>query len=212
MNGVHFLGIFHMTKQAPSERRYAKTRQGILDAARALLLQGGVEEISMRTLAQKVDYSPAALYKYFANKEEIIESLRQEAWKMMADFEPDFPPGSSISERFVISGQNYVKFATQYPEYYSLIMSTTETGPENMEEFTQSPAFIDLLNFTKYAIASGEFVLPSGYSPVHFALLAWFVVHGISLLKLTMMSKCQEEFEDASIEVMNMIKDVFVKD
>lgn len=201
-----------MTQQAPSERRYSKTRQGILDAAHALLLQGGVEAISMRTLARKVDYSPAALYKYFTNKEEIIETLRQEAWKMMANFEPDFPPGTSLSERFVISGQNYIKFATQYPEYYFLIMSTTETGPENMEEFTQSPAFIDLLNFSKYAIASGEFVLPPKYTPVHFALLAWFVVHGISLLKLTLMSKCKDEFEESSIEVMNMIRDVFVKE
>jgi len=62
-----------LDNKTPSERRYEKTRQGILSAARTLLLEGGVEAISMRTLADKVDYSPAALYKYFANKEEIIE-------------------------------------------------------------------------------------------------------------------------------------------
>ena len=73
-----------MTDKTPSERRYEKTRQGILSAARNLLLEGGTDAISMRTLADKVDYSPAALYKYFANKEEIIEALRQEAWRAWA--------------------------------------------------------------------------------------------------------------------------------
>ncbi len=42
-------------------------------------------------------------------------------------------------------------------------------------------------------------------------MLAWFVVHGISLLKLTMMSKCVDEFEEVSIDVMNMVKDMVAK-
>lgn len=202
-----------MNDLTPSERRYAKTRQEILNAARSLLLAGGVDAISMRTLADKVDYSPAALYKYFDNKEEIVEALRQEAWDMMAAYDPGPPPEGleSMADMFIHSGRNYVDFATKYPEHYMLIMSTTATGPESMEEFTQSPAFIDLLQFTEAAVAAGEFILPEGYTPVHFALLAWFVVHGISLLKLTMMNKCQDEFEEVSIEVMNMIKDMFVE-
>lgn len=200
-----------MPTQSPSERRYEKTRQGILDAARSLLLEGGVGAISMRNLAERVDYSPAALYKYFANKEEIIEALRQEAWEMMANHEPGFPPGMSMADMFVQSGRNYVDFATKHPEHYLLIMSTTETGPNSMEEFKQTPNFIGFLQFTDAVLASGEFELPEGYSSIHFAMLAWFVVHGVSLLKLTMMSKCPEEFEEVSIEVMKMIRDVFGK-
>lgn len=200
-----------MNDRTPSERRYEKTRQGILSAARSILLEDGVDAISMRTLADKVDYSPAALYKYFANKEEIIEALRQEAWEMMANFEPDFPPGLTMGEMFVHSGQNYVNFATMYPEYYMLIMSTTETGPDSLEEFKQDPSFIGLHQFVQAAVAAGEIKIPEGYSTFHFALLSWFVVHGISLLKLTMMSKCADEFETASIEVMGMIKEIFTE-
>jgi AcrR family transcriptional regulator len=200
-----------MTDKTPSERRYEKTRQGILSAARSLLLEGGTDAISMRTLADKVDYSPAALYKYFANKEEIIEALRQEAWEMMANYEPDFPPGLTMGEMFVHSGKNYVDFATKYPEYYMLIMSTTETGPESLEDFKQDPSFVGLHQFVQAGVAAGEINIPEGYSTFHFAMLSWFVVHGISLLKLTMMSQCADEFEAASIEVMNMIKDVFTQ-
>jgi len=199
----------HMTEKTPSQRRYEKTRQGILSAARSILQEEGVDAISMRTLADKVDYSPAALYKYFANKDEIIEALRQEAWALMAAFEPDFPPGMSMADMFVHSGKNYIKFASQYPEYYLLIMDTTDTGPESLQEFTQMPNFVGLQQFAEAIVASGEFKLPEAYTPYHLAMLSWFVVHGISLLKLTMMNKCQDDFEADSIEVMEMIKELF---
>jgi AcrR family transcriptional regulator len=202
-----------MTNHTPSERRYEKTRQGILDAARSLLMEGGVEAISMRTLAEKVDYSPAALYKYFANKEEIVEVLRQEAWQLMAAYEPEPPPANltSMADLFVHSGRNYIRFAAQYPEYYQLIMSTTETGPNSMEEFMQNPNFRGLLQFIEAAVASGDFQVPEGYTTTHLAMLSWFVVHSISLLKLTMMSKCQAEFEALSVEVLEMIKVTFAR-
>jgi AcrR family transcriptional regulator len=212
MNIVHFITTdqeFTMTKKTPSERRYEKTQQGILRAARNLLMEGGTEAISMRALADKVDYSPAALYKYFENKEEIIEALRQEAWEMMANYEPDYPPGLSMADMFVHSGKNYIQFATEFPEYYMLIMSTTETGPESLEAFKENPSFIGLHQFVQAAVAAGEFHIPAGYTTFHFAMLSWFIVHGISLLKLTMMSKCADEFEATSIEVLQMIKEAF---
>jgi len=200
-------------KNSPRARRHDLTRQKILDIARSLLLSQGVNGISMRILAEKADYSPAALYKYFANKEEIIEALRQEAWQMMAAFDPEPPPVgmTSLADLFVHSGRNYIRFASQYPEYYQLIMSTTETGPDSLEEFKQLPNFVELLRFVEAAVAAGEFELPPGYAPIHLAMLSWFTVHGISLLNLTMMNKCQDEFQALSGEVLEMVKAAFIK-
>jgi AcrR family transcriptional regulator len=198
-------------KTSPRDRRHDLTKQKILDTARSILLAEGVSGISMRTLAEKVDYSPAALYRYFSNKEEIVEALRQEAWQMLATFEPEPPPAdhTSLGDLYVHLGRTYIRFATQYPEYYQLIMSTTETGPNSLDEFKQNPNFVDLLQFVEAAVAAGEFKLPEGYTPTHLAMLSWFTVHSISLLKLTMMSKCQEEFEALSMEVIEMVKVAF---
>lgn len=200
-------------KTSPRDRRHELTQQKILEAARALLLEEGIAGISMRVLAEKVDYSPAALYKYFASKEEIVEVLRQEAWQMMAAFETTPPPAAltSPADLFVHAGRDYIRFATTHPEYYQLIMSTTETGPDSLEAFKQSPSFIAFVQFVETAVASGTFELPPGYTPIHLAMLAWFTVHGISLLKLTMMSKCQAEFEALGVEVLEMVKAAFVK-
>ncbi|MEW5871027.1 MAG: TetR/AcrR family transcriptional regulator [Chloroflexota bacterium] len=194
-----------MTQPTPSSRRYEKTRQGILDAARAILLEQGVQAISMRTLAEKVDYSPAALYKYFSNKEEIIEALRQEAWALLAAHEPEVEPGMSLGEIFIQSGRSYVDFATRYPEYYLLMMSTVEGGPASLAAFKQDPNFLSLLQFMEAAVAAGEFKVPDGYTTFHMTLLSWFSVHAVALLKLTMMSQCADEFEATSLEVFQMI-------
>ena len=196
---------------SPRNRRHDLTKQKILDTARQILLTDGAQAISMRTLADRVDYSPAALYKYFANKEEIIAALRQEAWELMAAHPTDVSPGMSLPEIFVQSGRGYIDFATKYPEYYMLIMSTSEGGPNSLEEFKQTPNFIGLLQFVESVVAAEAFQLPPGYTPMHLALLSWFTVHGISLLKLTVMNKCPDEFEAASIEVLNMVKEVFTK-
>jgi AcrR family transcriptional regulator len=198
---------------SPRDRRHDLNRQKILDIARSLLLTEGLEGISMRALAEKADYSPAALYKYFDSKEAIVETLRQEAWQMMAAYEPDPPPAgmTSLADQYVQSGRNYIRFASQYPEYYQLIMSTSETGPNSLEEFKQHPNFVELLRFVEAAVVGGEFEVPQGYAPIHLAMLSWFAVHGISMLKLTMMNKCQDEFEAISLEVLEMVKMVFIK-
>jgi AcrR family transcriptional regulator len=200
-----------MSSNTPSERRYEKTRQGILDAAREILVEQGAHAISMRTLAEKVDYSPAALYKYFSNKEEILEELRQEGWRLMSADDAPPPQGMPLAEAFVESGRRYIAFATKYPAYYLLMMDPSDKGPKSMQEFRDDPKFAGLLGFIEATVASGEFVLPNGYTPFHLALLSWFIVHAVSLLKVTYMQNCPEEFDAASMEVVGMFKDIFAK-
>jgi hypothetical protein len=102
-----------------------------------------------------------------------------------------------------------VDFATRNPQYYQLILNSTGSGPKSLEEFRRDPNFIDLQQFMEAAVATGEFELPKGYTPFHLALLSWFIVHAVSMLQLTMMSQCAEEFQAASVEVMHMIKEAF---
>lgn len=142
-----------MGSKSPDERRYEKNRQEILKAVGELLLEGGVDAISVRTLADKVDYSPAALYTSIIparkRSSKRCDKMNGKCWPTS-----DIPPGISMADKFVLFGRNYVKFATEYPEYYLLIMSTTETGPERMDEFKENPAFTDLLQFTRVALGS----------------------------------------------------------
>ena len=44
------------------EREKSETREKILDAARELFVTEGYDGVSMRKVAQKIEYSPTAIY------------------------------------------------------------------------------------------------------------------------------------------------------
>ncbi|MCB0147914.1 MAG: TetR/AcrR family transcriptional regulator, partial [Caldilineaceae bacterium] len=62
----------------PRTKRRLRTKQAILDAARAIIVEDGLPALSMRTLADRIDYSPAGLYEYFGGKEEIVAAVCDE--------------------------------------------------------------------------------------------------------------------------------------
>ena len=65
-----------MTEElSPRERRHQRTQQAILDAALEIIHEKGVDGLSIRAIADKIDYSPAGLYEYYGSKEEIIAAL-----------------------------------------------------------------------------------------------------------------------------------------
>lgn len=49
------------------ERERVDTREKILEAARELFIQKGYDGVSMRKVADKVEYSPTAIYVHFVN-------------------------------------------------------------------------------------------------------------------------------------------------
>ena len=57
------------------EREKSETRDKILDAARELFVTEGYEGVSMRKVADKIEYSPTAIYVHFADKEELFREL-----------------------------------------------------------------------------------------------------------------------------------------
>lgn len=202
-----------MSEKSPSERRHGKTRQAILDAARAIINEQGVDGLSMRTLAEEVDYSPSALYNYFDNKEEIVEGIRAEGWELFdAMDEGLLQEDLSPAELLYQSGLAYLKFAETYPDHYLLMMSPSDNVPGSLDEFMQWPNFRELTSSVEAMVTSGYLKVPPGCTSLHLAFLIWFVVHGIAMLKLTLMRNCQPEFNEIGAQVMRAAVDMFMSD
>jgi len=66
------------------ERVKSETRDRILDAARELFISEGYEGVSMRKVAEKIEYSPTAIYLHFADKEELFHELVHEDFARLA--------------------------------------------------------------------------------------------------------------------------------
>ena len=57
------------------EREKSEVRDKILDAARELFIAEGYEGVSMRKVADKIEYTPTTIYGYFADKEDLFRQL-----------------------------------------------------------------------------------------------------------------------------------------
>lgn len=67
----------HNSPQTPAERRREKVREMIIDAAERVFAKEGEAGLSIRRLAEEIDYSPAAIYKYFDSKEALVDELKE---------------------------------------------------------------------------------------------------------------------------------------
>jgi AcrR family transcriptional regulator len=66
------------------QRDRDRLRQTILTAARELFVAEGYRNVSMRKIADRIEYSPAAIYSYFASKDDIFFALAEEGFRLLA--------------------------------------------------------------------------------------------------------------------------------
>lgn len=192
-----------MTTPSPKSRRFEKSRQGIISAAREIIRTEGVDALSMRLLAEKVDYSPSALYKYFNNKEEIIEALRKEGWNQMETiFRSRIKPDDSSPQRLIDAGLAYLELADRHPELYQLMFNSDVNPIPNMKSVEEDPNFSVIPGIIRKGVENGEFNLRAGMTVLEFGYLAWFAMHGICMLKVTMCRDCLDEFDPLAREII----------
>jgi len=60
-------------------------RAAILDAARDLFVTEGYQNVSIRKVAERIEYSPAAIYGYFPSKDDIFFALAEEGFRLLGD-------------------------------------------------------------------------------------------------------------------------------
>jgi AcrR family transcriptional regulator len=100
-------------------------RRKILDSARQLFVREGFDNVSMRRIAGAIEYSPAALYRYFKSKREILSTLRDEGFqRFVARQRLRAEAYQDPLERLRAGGVDYVRFALDEPEYFQLMFCT----------------------------------------------------------------------------------------
>jgi len=94
-------------------------RQEILDAASELFVKEGFEHVSMRRIADKIEYSPTTIYLYFKDKAELLEQLCQDTFARLANHLARIleQPGDPL-ERLKRGLVAYIKFGLENPQHY----------------------------------------------------------------------------------------------
>jgi AcrR family transcriptional regulator len=94
-------------------------RQQILDAARELLVRDGYDQLSMRRVADRIDYSPTAIYLHFKDKQELVFSLCEESFaKLARELETLADEYPDPLVRLRKGMERYVAFGLKNPNHY----------------------------------------------------------------------------------------------
>ena len=77
---------------APRLRKAERKRQ-LLACAKQLFVSHGYHNVSIRKIAERIEYSPAAIYSYFPSKDDIFFALAEEGFQLLASSATEPPAG-----------------------------------------------------------------------------------------------------------------------
>ncbi len=187
-----------MTEQTPRERRYQRTQQAILDAARQLIHEKGVEGLSMRAIAEIIDYSPAGLYEYYGSKEEIVGALCGQGFQRFTQALGRVDVTLPAEEYLVELGIAYINFALQNADFFLLMFTTAPVllpdffsadKPDPAQSLQSDDSFSILLRGVDRCVREGIFPPRPGYGVIEMAHASWSLVHGIAMLQLSLLQR-----------------------
>jgi len=111
------------------ERERETRRELILNTAEEIIASGGIDNISIRKIASKIEYSPAIIYYYFKNKDEIINSLMAKSYKrILSTLTCENLAGKDPTEKLKEGLKNYTVMALSIPlEYKTIMLSSSQS-------------------------------------------------------------------------------------
>ncbi|MFM8834514.1 MAG: TetR/AcrR family transcriptional regulator [Cytophagales bacterium] len=169
------------------ERDRQEMRELILQSAHGLFLEKGFDQISIRNIAEAIEYSPATIYLYFKDKNEIIHALHQNGFKLLNEHFQVLVKYEQPFERLMEMGRAYIKFATENPSVYELLFMRAEPMEHVSdcldEEWREGDrAFEFLVSTVAQCQQQGYF---NGLAPHSFSMMIWSFIHGLCSLRIS---------------------------
>jgi AcrR family transcriptional regulator len=191
------------------ERDREAVRRAILDAARDLFVAEGYQNVSIRKIAERIEYSPAAIYSYFPGKDDIFFALAEEGFRLLGGPRaPEhhtelkaLPPYARVRAIF----WHFYEFSRQHPQYFAL-MFVDRSVPRISREYERFAFARELkqsiLAEISECIASGAF--PSTVDPAAAMRTVSAGLIGVFVLRLSERLAPGEDADNIAANVLDV--------
>jgi AcrR family transcriptional regulator len=156
----------------------------ILQAARKLFVEKGIDQTTIRNIASEIEYSVGTVYVYYKDKNDILHDLHTHGFKQLGGEMKILFNVADPMERLKALGRVYLQFAMDNPDMYDLMFSMRSPmdflESIHQEEWNEGKGTFDLLRSTvSQCMKNGHF---EGHhlEPLSFAI--WSTVHGMASL------------------------------
>ncbi|WP_339768804.1 TetR/AcrR family transcriptional regulator [uncultured Paraglaciecola sp.] len=168
-----------------SSYHHGDLRSSLLEAAKAMLSDGGIEGLSLRKLADRVGVSRTAPYHHFKDKNELLCAIAEEGFEHWHNnAERIFSQaGLTTKQKYHQFFQGYIGYAAENPEMYDLMFGRTiwkQNSATNDLRDIAYPSFQRQVEMTKKWQEQG--LMPAEEDTLRLAQVTWGTMHGIARL------------------------------
>jgi AcrR family transcriptional regulator len=169
------------------QRERDRIREAILTAARDLFVAEGYRNVSMRKIAERIEYSPAAIYSYFPSKDDIFFALAEEGFRLLAAAGLTAAEKTNEPLKRIRRGLwAFYEFSKSHPGYFEL-MFVDRSVPSLSQDFQRFEFFQEITARAEADIAAcverGEFA--AGLNPAAALHVLWVGMLGAATIGLT---------------------------
>lgn len=168
------------------EREKNSLRKEILDAARDLFASQGYESVTMRKVAEKIEYSPTTIYLHFQDKADLMRSICEETFdRLSRKLERILQSPGDPVERLKRGLRAYVEFGLEYPQHYRVtFMTPHDVDPDDVLVAGSAgvKAFSILQQGVADCIRAGKF---PNVDVASASQALWATAHGITSLLIS---------------------------
>ena len=180
-----------MASEERRQREMVAVRGKILDAARDLFVRHGYEQVSLRKIADAIDYTAPALYTHFRDKGDLLRALCRRDFGELSENLLKMAKIADPVQRIAKFGHAYIRFAVEHPNQYRFMFMTPH--PEDVEPDAESLAEKDNPERDGYAALRAtvaEAIAAKKFGPAHkdaelITQVFWSGVHGVAALHVT---------------------------
>jgi AcrR family transcriptional regulator len=169
-------------------RERLELREKILATAREMFAREGVEAVTMRKIADRIEYSATAIYQYFPDKDALLREICERDFTALAQQSLRVAREPDPVERLRKLGRAYIDFALEHPSSYRLMFMTPKTAGQKTMDGQGVPerdAYALLRSVVQECIEQGRLDKKSWDAELVSQSL-WAAVHGLCALEITM--------------------------
>lgn len=172
-------------------RHKTELRQEILEAARELFVNEGYRHVSMRRIAEKIEYSPTTIYLYFRDKEDLMFQVCEDTFRQLSEQFEELHASKTGAEsvdpvEYLRKGlEIYVNFGLNHPNHYKVAFLTEPERGQESAKYCEADtmamrAFGYLRQAVEECVVTGQF--RDGVDTDLASEALWAAVHGVTAL------------------------------
>ena len=175
-------------------RKETITKAILLDAAYAMLIEEGIDQVTARKLAAKANCSTQPIFRIYNNMDELYSELFDKAIEGFDNYVAGFKRTTVVP--FVSLGQVYISFAQKYPNVFKFIFLSKERYGKSLYDMING----ENGNVTREIQAAKS---QGASNPSELFMKMWMFIQGAACMSLT------GDYDLGDDETVNMLKEAY---